>query len=176
MEHNREDAIKALKVAQAALASDDPTKALRFARKACALYWSPEAAALVRQLENGEGSSSAGGAAPAAGMNGSASGMNGSANATTSGAQPKAGTSAGAGLRSRTAATASSSSSSPAADDKKREWTPKQAEVVKRVRKCKVTEYYEILELKRDCEEVHVKSAYRKVRSLASTFRSATKS
>jgi hypothetical protein len=31
------------------------------------------------------------------------------------------------------------------------------------VRTCKVTEYYEILEVKRECEEADVKKAYRKV-------------
>lgn len=35
--------------------------------------------------------------------------------------------------------------------------------MVKRIRSCKVTEYYEIMSLKRDCEEAEVKKAYRKV-------------
>jgi preprotein translocase subunit Sec63 len=35
--------------------------------------------------------------------------------------------------------------------------------VVKRVRACKVTEYYEILAVKRECDEADVKKAYRKV-------------
>ena len=38
---------------------------------------------------------------------------------------------------------------------------------MKRVRACKVTEYYEILSVKRDCEEVEIKKAYRKVRTLS---------
>jgi len=45
----------------------------------------------------------------------------------------------------------------------KREYTLEQHAVVKRVRGCKVTEYYEILSVKRDCDEGDVKKAYRKV-------------
>ena len=48
--------------------------------------------------------------------------------------------------------------------EKAREYTPEQAAVVKRIRKCKVTEYYEILGLKKDSDENDVKKAYRKVR------------
>ncbi|KAF6761611.1 endoplasmic reticulum protein [Ephemerocybe angulata] len=44
-----------------------------------------------------------------------------------------------------------------------REYTPEQHAVVKRVRACKVTEYYEILSVKKDCEEVDIKKAYRKL-------------
>lgn len=46
---------------------------------------------------------------------------------------------------------------------KKREYTTEMAAVVKRVRKCKVTEYYEILGLTKSCEENDVKRAYKKV-------------
>jgi DnaJ family protein B protein 12 len=45
----------------------------------------------------------------------------------------------------------------------KRDYTPEQRDIVKRVRSCKVTDYYEILSVKKDCEEVEVKKAYRKV-------------
>jgi hypothetical protein len=47
--------------------------------------------------------------------------------------------------------------------EEKREYTPENLAVVKRVRTCKVTEYYEILALKTDCDEGEVKKAYRKV-------------
>ena len=50
-------------------------------------------------------------------------------------------------------------------EEKKREYTPENVAVVKRVRACKVTEYYEILAVSKDCEEADVKRAYRKVRS-----------
>ena len=45
----------------------------------------------------------------------------------------------------------------------KREYTPEQAAIVKRIQSCKVTEYYEILSVKKDCSEVEIKKAYRKV-------------
>lgn len=45
----------------------------------------------------------------------------------------------------------------------KREYTAEMVAVVKRVRGCKVTEYYEILSIKKDCEENDIKKAYRKV-------------
>jgi DnaJ family protein B protein 12 len=48
-------------------------------------------------------------------------------------------------------------------DDEKREYTAEQLTIVKRIRKCKVTEYYEILSLKKDCDESDIKKAYRKV-------------
>lgn len=46
----------------------------------------------------------------------------------------------------------------------KREYTAEQVTIVKRVRGCKVTEYYEILAISKTCEEAEVKKAYRKVR------------
>jgi DnaJ family protein B protein 12 len=45
----------------------------------------------------------------------------------------------------------------------KREFTAEQLKVVKRVKACKVTEYYEILSVNKDCEEAEIKKAYRKV-------------
>lgn len=140
MESNRDDAQKALRVALNSVDSD-PAKALRFARKAASLYPSTEAQALVAKLEAGEGSSGKmnGGPAPA------------SSDST---------------LRSRANATPAAASGSTAGPAEGKKFTTKQVEVVKRVRRCQVTEYYEILELKKDCEETHVKSAYRKVGTL----------
>jgi DnaJ family protein B protein 12 len=45
----------------------------------------------------------------------------------------------------------------------KREFTAEQLKVVKRVKACKTTEYYEILSVKKDCEEAEIKKAYRKL-------------
>ncbi|KAF8916345.1 hypothetical protein CPB85DRAFT_1290959 [Mucidula mucida] len=45
----------------------------------------------------------------------------------------------------------------------KREYTAEQVTIVKRVRGCKVTEYYEILAISKTCEEAEVKKAYRKL-------------
>lgn len=54
---------------------------------------------------------------------------------------------------------ASSTSSRPTA----REFTPAQAALVKRVKACKVTQYYEILAIEKGCTDSEVKKAYRKV-------------
>ncbi|KAH9967223.1 hypothetical protein BC827DRAFT_1381492 [Russula dissimulans] len=53
-------------------------------------------------------------------------------------------------------------STSQTSTKEKREYTAKNLAVVKRVRAFKVTEYYEILAVKRDCDEAEVK-AYRKL-------------
>jgi DnaJ homolog subfamily B member 12 len=53
---------------------------------------------------------------------------------------------------------------------KPREYTTENLAVVKRVRGCKVTEYYEILAVKRDCEENDVKKAYRKVGGISVVY------
>ena len=47
--------------------------------------------------------------------------------------------------------------------DKK--WTPEQEAVVKRVRSCGVTEYYEVLAITKEADDGEVKKAYRKVSS-----------
>ncbi|KAF8202277.1 hypothetical protein BJ912DRAFT_944324 [Pholiota molesta] len=45
----------------------------------------------------------------------------------------------------------------------KREYTQEQVNIVKRVRSCKVTEYYQILAVKKDCDDAEIKKAYRKL-------------
>ena len=42
-------------------------------------------------------------------------------------------------------------------------WTPAQATLVKRVRSCKPTSYYEILAVEKTCSDNDIKKAYRKV-------------
>ncbi|KAG0152529.1 hypothetical protein CROQUDRAFT_649963 [Cronartium quercuum f. sp. fusiforme G11] len=151
MDSNREEAQRAFKLAQSC-ETTDPVKALKFAKKACALYWSPEAAALVRTLENGEGSSK------------STKNETESTKATSSSSRPS-----GAGkenLRSRTTPSTPKTTSSPTANGSPAStpsYKPAQLEIVKKVRRCKLTEYYEILDLKRDCEDGQIKTAYRKL-------------
>lgn len=47
--------------------------------------------------------------------------------------------------------------------DKKREYTPQQHAAVKRIMSYKSTQYYEILSIERNCEDIQIKKAYRKV-------------
>lgn len=48
---------------------------------------------------------------------------------------------------------------------RKATYTDDQVKLVRKVRTCKITEYYEILGLEKSCEEADVKKAYRKVRT-----------
>ncbi|POW02792.1 hypothetical protein PSTT_11537 [Puccinia striiformis] len=133
MEGNRDEAKRAYKLAQS-YQTTDPTKALKFAKKACALYWSPEAAALVKTLETGEG--------PSSSSNGT-----GTSTATQT---------ASTGTTSKRT-TPKPSVSTPS------NFKPAQLDLVKKVRRHKTTQYYEILELKRESDESQIKSAYRKL-------------
>jgi DnaJ homolog subfamily B member 12 len=175
---NKDEALKALNMAQKYLSSTPPNiaTAKRLALKSVSLCETSEAMnfldkvlTLEEELKNGDAASTGGSQATA---NGSASG-NGDAH--TTGAEPFAGTD---GMKHRHSHTStnpggtSSPKSSTAAtgtskgkgkDDEKREYTAEQLAVVKRIRKCKATQYYEIMSLQKDCEEADVKKAYRKV-------------
>lgn len=146
MESNRDEALRCLAIAQRHRDSGNTTSARKFCQKSINLFSTPEAAKFLESLEAGS--------EPSASSNGSAGGQPFSSGAET---HPSA-----AGAKHRH--TASSASGTPSGSGgEKREFTPEQHAVVKRVRACKVTEYYEILDVKRDCEEAHVKKAYRKV-------------
>ncbi|KAH7335455.1 hypothetical protein B0J17DRAFT_719983 [Rhizoctonia solani] len=49
------------------------------------------------------------------------------------------------------------------ADGGEKKWTPEQAAVVKRVRSCGITAYYEVLAIEKTADENEVKKAYRKL-------------
>ncbi|KAI0272507.1 DnaJ domain-containing protein [Gloeopeniophorella convolvens] len=71
--------------------------------------------------------------------------------------------SSGASTSGSGASDPSSFTSATETHPEKREYTAENSAVVKRVRGCKVTAYYEILALKKDCDEAEVKKAYRKL-------------
>lgn len=166
---NKEEALKALSMAKKYLSSTPPNVATakRLALKSVALCETNEAMNFLERIrmveEELKSNQPQAGAAPTA-QAGSAS-ANGEAH--TTGAEPFAGAE---GIKHRHAqGSTTPSGSKPAAttskgkDDEKREYTPEQLAVVKRIRKCKVTQYYEIMSLERECEEADVKKAYRKV-------------
>lgn len=164
MESNRDEAIKCLAIAQKHRDTGNLASAKRFCQKSLSLFTTPEGTKLLGIIEteiaeqpssSSESSSSASGAA-------------GSSTAFSSAAEAHPSAS---GTRHRHTESSSQSNSkangsangSAKAEDKKRDFTPEQSSMVKRIRACKVTEYYEILSLKKDCEEAEVKKAYRKV-------------
>ncbi|EGF99840.1 uncharacterized protein MELLADRAFT_94057 [Melampsora larici-populina 98AG31] len=139
MDSNREEAQRSFKLAQSYERSD-PIKSLKLARKSCSLFWSVEASELVKSLEKGKST-------------------------TTDSTSTSKET-----LRNRkqtTTTTTNSNNSAPkpsnSIPNEPLSYKPAQLEIVKKIRKCKPTDYYEILELKRDCEDGQVKTAYRKL-------------
>lgn len=160
MESNRDEALKCLAIAQKHRNAGNLPSAKRFCQKSLNLFSTPEGTRLLGIVESEMASETMASASTSAGA-GSSGGFSTSAETHPS----------SSGTRHRQTESTSkvngsaNGSAKKAADteEKKREYTPEQAAVVKRIRACKVTEYYEILSLKRECEEVEIKKAYRKV-------------
>lgn len=164
MEVNKEEALRCLSIAQRHRGSANLPSALKFAKKSVALYSTPEGEAMVSIVEreiritasdsnessagpsgsgSGAGESSGSGGPAGAGSSAKASGVEEHVSAGGARQRPGHGSSTGASGSSNAQASGSSGSSAPAG--KKREYTAKQLEVVKRVKSCKHHEYYEIL-------------------------------
>jgi DnaJ family protein B protein 12 len=138
---NSEAAEQALDIAKRHYNSDNLASAIRFTRKSIALAPSAEATAFLVRLEKAE---------KAAQSSGTSSATKTSSDSSSSRPTPRASTSRAA-----------------PPPEEKREYTPAQAALVKRVKACKVTEYYEILALEKGCSDAEVKKAYRKVSNCA---------
>ena len=155
MEGNKDEALRCLSIAQKHRNAGNYTSARKFIQKSLALFATPEAERLAGIIETEDSASTST-----------------STSRTTEEATRASGTekhpSAGGTHHRHPNGNASKSGpaeGSSSGSEKKRDYTPDQLAVVKRVRTCRVTEYYEILALKKDCEEAEVKKAYRKVRS-----------
>ncbi|GAA5824462.1 hypothetical protein JCM11251_000435 [Rhodosporidiobolus azoricus] len=149
---NREAAQQALDVARKRLSAGEYASAIRFAKKSLALEQSSDAQAVLdkaEQAQRGGGTQASG--SPSTSNGG---GATGSSSATSSG--PSAST-----TKSRSAP--SSNGSAEKAGGGEKNYTPAQAAVVARVKRCKVHAYYEILEVEKSCGEGEVKKAYRKL-------------
>jgi len=154
MEGNKDEALRCLSIAQKHRNSGNYTSARKFIQKSLALFATPEAEKLAQIIES---------EASASTSTSTSESPEEATKATGAEKHPSAG-----GTHHRhpngNASTSGSAGGSSSASEKKRDYTPDQLAVVKRVRAYKVTEYYEILALKKDCEEAEVKKAYRKVR------------
>lgn len=151
MESNKDEALRCLAIAQRHRDAGNLPSARKFCQKSINLFSTSEARKLLESIDSGNSSSSA------SGPEASTSNGDDKTYASSTETHPSA-----AGVKHRH--TSSSANGTTGGNGgEKRDYTPEQHAVVKRVRACKVTEYYEILALKRDCEEADVKKAYRKV-------------
>ncbi len=158
MESNKDEALRCLHISQKQRTAGNFTSARKFAQKSLALFSTPEAAKLLEIIDS-EASSSSSSSAGSSSSSGSAPSEPSSFTSATE-THPSA-----SGTHQRHAPPAAKASSQSSDTKEKREYTAENLAVVKRVRTCKATEYYEILALKRDCDEADVKKAYRKVSS-----------
>lgn len=146
MEVNKDEALRSLSIAQKHYNASNYPSARKFCLKSIALYETPEAAKLLARINEMAASAPTSESAQ-------------SATNTTTEEHPSA-----AGIKHRnTKPQANGSGTAGGMGGEKRDYTPEQAKVVQRVRSCRVTEYYEILEVKKDCEDNEIKKAYRKV-------------
>ncbi|KAI5120372.1 hypothetical protein M0805_006894 [Coniferiporia weirii] len=153
MESNKDEAVKCLSIAQRHRNSGNYSSARRFCEKSINLFPTPEASKLLQnviELEEAASSEPTGsspnpsGASSSTGTHPSASGAKHRHASSNAGASAANGTANGSG-------------------GVKRDFTADQAAIVRQIRSCKISDYYEIMSLKRDCEEAEVKKAYRKL-------------
>ena len=158
MESNRDEALRCLQISQKHRATGNLTSARKFVQKSLALFSTPEAVKLLEIIDSEASSSSS---SPSSG--GSSSSASTATNPTSFTSATETHPSASGTKHRKAPSTAKSNSRTTTTKEEKREYTAENLAVVKRVRACKVTEYYEILAVKRECDEADVKKAYRKV-------------
>jgi DnaJ family protein B protein 12 len=144
MEVNKDEALRCLAISQRYRDSGDFDAARKFCTKSINLFSTPEALKLLASIN----------AAADASANSRGPGPSSSSSSTSRTSHTSA-----SNLKNRHA-----NGTAGGMGGDKREYTPEQVKVVNRVRSCKVEEYYEILEIKKTCEETEIRKAYRKVR------------
>ncbi|KIP01886.1 hypothetical protein PHLGIDRAFT_122963 [Phlebiopsis gigantea 11061_1 CR5-6] len=159
MESNKDEAIKCLAIAQKHRNAGNLASAKRFCQKSLNLFSTPEGNKLLEVVE----SELASGSSSSSGGPSFSSAESGSASAFTSSTETHPSSSGTRHRHTESSSPKANGSAKSTAEQKKRDYTPEQAAVVKRIRACKVTEYYEILSLKRECEDTEVKKSYRKL-------------
>jgi len=152
MEVNKDEALRCLGIARKHLDARNLPSARKFCEKSIRLYETDAALKVLKLIEKAEldGGAEEPSDKPASGSR-----------TTTTEEHPSA-----AGMKHRHPSSASTSTNGTAGGmgGEAREYTPEQMAVVKRVRKCKVTAYYEILAVTKECDDAEIKKAYRKVR------------
>jgi DnaJ family protein B protein 12 len=150
MEVNKDEAIRCLSISQKHLEAGNFPSARKFCLKSIVLFETPEARKLLNRIDNLATSSSTRSHDDPAGSVGSQTAEHPSA----------------AGMKHRHAQPKTNGNGNGTAGGMggdKREYTTEQEAVVKRVKSYKATAYYDILLVKKDCDEAEIKKAYRKV-------------
>ncbi|KAG5513765.1 hypothetical protein PMAC_000803 [Pneumocystis sp. 'macacae'] len=142
MEVNKDEAERSLEIARKKWNQGDREGAIKFSKKSLSLFFLQEASDFLKFIESSKIASSSH-------LNGFGSCeektfSNASETSEKKTKQPKA-------------------SETTNSNSGKRHYTPKQKEVVDRVRKCKHTAYYEILDIKKTADDAEIKKSYRKL-------------
>ena len=136
--------MRCLAIAQKHFDTGNLSLARKFCLKSITLFEAPQAIKLLTSINKAEPSSSQ--------TNG---GGSSSTNSQTE-VHPSA-----AGIKSRHSQS-NTNGTAGGMGGEKRDVTPEQRAVVQRVRSCKASAYYEILGVKKDCDDAEIKKAYRK--------------
>lgn len=144
MEVNREEALRCLSIAQKHRNGSNLPSALKFAKKSVSLFSTPEGEAMVTIIERDIIKSGSSGENESASASASASGTS-TPRAKASGVEEHVTSAHQRPGHKTTPASSNAEASGSGAGSKKREYTTKQIEVVKRVKSCKHHEYYQIL-------------------------------
>ncbi|CCJ30461.1 unnamed protein product [Pneumocystis jirovecii] len=142
MEVNKDEAERCLEIARKKWNQGDREGAIKFSKKSLSLFFLQEAEDFLAFIESSKASSS-----PHLNGFGSSGGKTSPNASETFEKKSK---------QSKASETTNNSSG-------KRHYTPKQKEVVDRVRKCKHTAYYEILDIKKTADDAEIKKSYRKL-------------
>jgi len=148
MEGNKDEALRCLAIAQKHFDAGNLPSARKFCLKSISLFEAPQATKLLASINKAESSSS------------SQTRSGGSSSTSQAEGHPSA-----AGIKSRHPQP-NANGTAGGMGGGKRDFTPEQRAVVQRVRSCKATDYYEILGVKKNCDDAEIKKAYRKVISL----------
>lgn len=140
------------------LAAGDFEAAKRFCRKSIDLVDGKESSIARSLLSEIEGLQKEGGSGGAR-TNGAGS----SSNSNSSNGPTYASSSNSKGKDRATSIPEGSAASSSSTTSTKRDYTAEQASIVKRIKSCKSTSYYEILAVSQDCDESAIKKAYRRL-------------